>query len=688
MKHWRTFKKTELKFVKKKTKNNWITQYEPIFFDSETSKETYFDDYGTEQVKDTWVYIWASSVGDNLFYGRNLREFFDFLSIIRREYSIDDTHHIDIQVHNLSYDISYMWDLLFHMEGAEIHSLFSAPQKIISCETGTGISFKCTYRLSGRSLDKWAKDLGVPVQKQVGMIDYQETHTPADPLSHEQYKYLAYDVLTLKSCYYKEIALQGYTFANCPLTMTGFVRKLFQKAFMAKGSYYKNALLFHQCELSDAQYKRCLKAAAGGMTASSIKYISRKVYHPFGIGHVDFESHYPTQQKCNRFPMQSETLKEMGSDKHITMSDLNWYEEKFNRYYIVEIELKDLKLKKGVTAPFLFKSKCCIDVNAEVIACNGKIVAVNGVVKCCLTNFDLYIIRDQYEIGGYSILACDLYTTRYLPDYVINTIDKLFADKSNFKAKLKADPENADLKGTTSIKKGLLNSVFGCMFTKPTRPDIQIDENFEFSTNYNAETLEDFYEKKSSCMCYQWGVFTTSLARFELFKIIRDVVGYENFLYCDTDSAFYLDNPSIKWRLDEYNDRCRKEAEEKGFYTTLEDGTKKYYHHVDYEDDSGKGLVFKSLHAKCYALELTNGKLKITVAGVSRKGKDGTTREEELGSIDNMVSGFTFEKCGGTRADYSTIRKYEGYSGGGCAVLDTVKTIHEVLFQEGEYTFI
>ena len=91
---------------------------------------------------------------------------------------------------------------------------------------------------------------------------------------------------------------------------------------------------------------------------------------------------------------------------------------------------------------------------------------------------------------------------------------------------------------------------------------------------------------------------------------------------------------------------------------------------------------------KCYALELTNGKLKITVAGVSRKGKDGTTREEELGSIDNMISGFTFEKCGGTRADYSTIRKYEGYSGGGCAVLDTVKTIHEVLFQEGEFTFV
>lgn len=688
MKHWKTFKKIELQYIKKRTKDHWIKQYEPIFFDSETSKETYFDEYGTEMVKDTWVYIWACSVGGVLFYGRAIHEFFEFLEVLRREYDIDDTTHIDVQVHNLSFDISYMWDLIFHMEGAAVHCLFNAPQKIITCDTGTGISFKCTFRLSGRSLDKWSKDLGVEYRKQVGMINYKEVHRPTDPLSHEQYKYLAYDVLTQSACYYKEISLQGYNFANCPLTMTGFVRKLFQKAYMKKGSFYKNSLLFHQCELSDNQYKRCLAASAGGMTASSIRYISRKVYHPFGIGHVDFESHYPTQQICNRFPMQPQTIKEYGSARRLTFKELDWYVNKFHRYYIVDIELKDLKLHKGVTAPFLFTSKCIQDIHADVISCNGKIVMVSGVVRIVLSNFDFDIIRDQYDISGYNILACDTYTTRKLPSYVTNTINTLYARKSDIKALLKEDPENSDLKATYAITKSLLNSVYGCTFTKPVRDDIQINENFEFVTDYNSETLEDFYNRKSSCLCYQWGVFTTSLARYELHHVIKNVIGYENFLYCDTDSAFYLDKPIIKTRIEEYNDSCRKEAEEKGQYVTLEDGSLKYYHHLDYEDDSGKGLVFKSLHAKCYGLVLPGNRLKITVAGVQRKSPDGISREEELGSIDNMKSGFTFTKCGGTRADYSTIRKYEGYSGGGCAILDTVKTIHEVLFQEGEYTFI
>lgn len=183
------------------------------------------------------------------------------------------------------------------------------------------------------------------------------------------------------------------------------------------------------------------------------------------------------------------------------------------------------------------------------------------------------------------------------------------------------------------------------------------------------------------------GEYLRPLSRYELFHWIRDVVGYDAFLYCDTDSAFYLDSPSIDYRVDQYNKECEKDSIEHGYYTTLEDGSKKYYHHLDYESDSGRAKVFKSLHAKCYALEYADGHMDITVAGVPKRGKDGFTREEELQSIDNMVSGFTFERCGGTRADYSTIREYSGYSGGGCAILDTTKTIHELLFNEGEYLY-
>ena len=693
MKHWTTYKKKALEYVKKKTRKGWVLQYEPIFFDSETSKKTHLEtDPNGEQVEivdDCWVYIWACSVGNELFYGRCLHEFFDFLRLLIKELDICETKRIDIQVHNLSYDISYMWDLIFKLQkefDGESHSLFSGTRKIITHDTGIGISFKCTYRMSGRSLDKWCKDLGVEHKKLVGAIDYQETHTPYDKLDHDQYKYLAYDVLTLKDCYYKEVALQGYKFSNCPLTMTGFVRKMFQKAYRTKGEYFNNQKLFHETELNQKQYERCLKASAGGMTASSIRYISTTIFHPFGIGHVDFKSHYPTQQRINPFPMRPMTIKEPGDGRKLTFKDLKWYRDKFNYYYIVELELKNIRLKKGVTAPFLFSAKCCKDLDSNMIHCNGKVVRVDGIVKVCMTNFDLAIIIDQYEIESYNILACDMYSTRKLPGYIINTIDSLYAAKSDLKHKCKADPYNSDLAATYAMKKSQLNSVFGCTYTRPVRPDIQIDENFNYHIDYNHETLEDFYNNKNSCLSYQHGVFTTSLARFELFTVIRDVIGYDAFLYCDTDSAFYLDSPSIKMRIDEYNDNCRQDAIDNDYYVTLEDGTKEYYHNLDYESDSSKAKYFRALHAKCYALKYSDGHMSITIAGVPKKNKDGFTREDELQSIDNMVSGFTFEKCGGTRADYTTIREYQGYSGGGCAILETKKTIHEVLFNEGEYT--
>lgn len=519
MQHWTKFVKKPLKSRKRWSKDGYVTQYEPIFFDSETSKTTHFEKVKegkkerlVEVVDDCWVYIWACTVGEDLYYGRAIHEFFDFMRVLQQAYDIDEEHLIDIQVHNLSYDISYMWDLIFKFDDNKGKALFTAPRKIISYNMNNGFTFKCTYRMSGRSLDKWCKDLGVEHKKLVGYIDYQETHKPTDKLSHDQYKYLAYDVLTLKDCYYKEIALQGYNFTNCPLTMTGFVRKMFQKAYRTSGEYYNNAKLFQRTRLNEDQYNRLLKAAAGGMTASSIRYISIKVFHPFGIGHVDGESMYPTNQRIHKYPMHPTTIKEAGDNKKLTMRDLDWYQKKFECLYVVEIELKDIKLKQGVTAPFLFKSKCCIDRNAKVIHCNGKIVRVDGIIKCCLTNLDLEIIRDQYKISYYNIISCDVYDTQYLPGYVIRTIDKLYADKSNYKKKCKEDPNNIDLAATYAMKKAQLNSVFGCTYTKPVRPDIQINENFIYETEYGATTLDDFYNNKNSCLAYQWGVFTTSFS--------------------------------------------------------------------------------------------------------------------------------------------------------------------------------
>ena len=203
-----------------------VSYYEPCFYDSETSKDT-FTEVGVEHVIDTWVYLWACSVGSKVYYGRSITDFQEFLKKLLEMYETDDHHIMTIYVHNLPYDVSYFWFILFELD-PDLKCLALSPNKpfVVYCYK-VGLVFKCSYRLANRSLDKWGKDLGIKARKKVGMIDYSERHTPTDALQKEQYIYMYYDVAALKECFYKECEISKYNFVTIPLTSTGFVRKIF-----------------------------------------------------------------------------------------------------------------------------------------------------------------------------------------------------------------------------------------------------------------------------------------------------------------------------------------------------------------------------------------------------------------------------------------------------------------------------
>ena len=103
--------------------------------------------------------------------------------------------------------------------------------------------------------------------------------------------------------------------------------------------------------------------------------------------------------------------------------------------------------------------------------------------------------------------------------------------------------------------------------------------------------------------------------------------------------------------------KCREKAIQGGAFV----GSK----FLGLPEDEPRIRAFRGLHAKCYAMEEYNKKtgkfeLKVTIAGIPKKaikfidGKAVTmTNAEELGKIDNLVDGFTFKHCGGTRAIYN-----------------------------------
>lgn len=220
MYRWQKFHKPPLtkKGVYKGKKKGTVYYYKPAFFDSETSKDTYMDALGVERVYDTWVYIWACQVGNNVYYGRDILEFEKFLKLLIKTYKTDNHNILLIYIHNLPFDISYFWFILFKLD-PDLSVLALSPNKPFVCQChAVGLEFRCSFRLSNRSLDKWSKDLGTRSHKQVGMIDYTERHTPSEELDYNQYYYLNADVRTLHDCFYKECEINGYYYYNVPLT--------------------------------------------------------------------------------------------------------------------------------------------------------------------------------------------------------------------------------------------------------------------------------------------------------------------------------------------------------------------------------------------------------------------------------------------------------------------------------------
>ena len=168
--------------------------------------------------------------------------------------------------------------------------------------------------------------------------------------------------------------------------------------------------------------------------------------------------------------------------------------------------------------------------------------------------------------------------------------------------------------------------------------------------------LNKYYRSYNNFMPYQYAIYTTAHARDALFTMI-ECVGYDNFLYCDTDSVFYIETPENKIRMDEYAEQCRQRAIDGGAYV----GNK----YLGEPTNEPPLRAFRAIHSKCYAMEEWNKKteqfeLQVVIAGIPKKSTkwiDGApvvkTNAEELGNIDNLSDGFVFEHCGGTRCVYN-----------------------------------
>lgn len=667
---------------KDQQKNHKITKYATKYICLDTETSHLGNTCG-------WVYQWAAKLGELYVYGRKPSEIIDFMERVAEHYELSDDKKIVLYIHNAAYDLQYL-KLFLRRYDPSARFLAVDSHAIIECDV-IGFKIVCSYKLTNMGLAALSENYSELYDKAVGEIDYNIVRYQDSELTASDWYYMFSDVASQDDGIQGYLKMQGYRYAfRAPITSTGFVRANCRKAAKADEAWRE---IFRKTALSLEQYNLCRQCFMGGVCITSFLH-SNETIRSDKLRHKDFTSSYPARQELDYFP-------EGAPSWYGDVDSIEELEHLCSTYCCVFVlTLNDVHIKKGVTAPCIPSSKCIHKEN--YLKLNGKIVsaATLSIVVCEL---DYKWIKRQYTYDENEIYIDKMliFNRGVMPDWLKSEVYEYFKNKCS-------------LKGVNELlynkSKNMLNGVYGMTATAPVREVYEMNEDYILSKkddNNAQKQLSKYYSSYNNFMPYQYSIFTTAHARDALYTMITmtgdiedsdDLIDktdvYKNFLYCDTDSVFYIETEGNKKRMAEYAESCRKRAIDAGAYVDNK--------FLGEPTDEPPIRAFRAIHAKCYAMEEFNKKsgkyeLNVVIAGIPKRATkwvDGKpiikTNAEELGSIDNLTDGFTFKHCGGTRCIYNE-RPIEIVNLGGhitelasSAVIENIeKEISDTMYTQG-----
>ena len=689
---WNEFEPEPFLVVDKSIKNNkWEYCRPEMFADTETSWN-----HDLENPK-TWIYQWAFTYNDIIVHGRTPSQLMHCLKKIHDINGLGDCEgyrkYCRIYIHNLSYDWEYIkqW-LRITFDRKNEKTLAIQSHKILSYYID-GFEFRCSYLLTGLSLENWGKSVNAKVQKLVGAVDYDVIRYQDSKLELDDYKYMFYDVLSMFYAYKNQMDIYKNLIngsEDMPLTVTGYIRKETKNNFDELDKY-KNE--FKNTALDVETYQLCVNAFAGGITHGNRFYQGVTVKNK--IKHRDFVSHYPSQQICGYCPRGKFELYYDCDTQTDNISIDECLKLAENNCLLIEIIIENIRLKSSKTSlPYAQVSKFQENMleSGEWKKDNGRILSFTGMSLLALTEIDLKWLNKQYK---FDYCINKVYTAKKgkFPDWLTKTVRESFYEKTHYKElSKKAKQEHGEhsdeynyLNGLLMIKKGKFNGIYGMTATNPIRNEYIENDDNTWTTKKNEvneldEKLKKYYSSKNSFMSYQYGVWTTAQARDELMTFY-ELIGDENFLYADTDSIFYITNEDIEKRINDKNKEFRDINDKNNYYLIY--NNKKFYYN-QFDDENENIIKFRFLHAKCYAYITDDDELHSTIAGVCKNGRNGNNRDNELGSIDELEENKTFNDCGGVAKLYITdnieprkenINGHEVELATGCIIHNISKTL-------------
>lgn len=593
-------------------------------FDIETTR--------LKDVEQSIMYIWQFRTEKTTIYGRTWTQFETFLHRLMEP--LPAGVRIVIYVHNLSYEFQFLRGI-YNFTTDEVFATES--RKVLKCTMYDCLEFRCSYFLSNMSLSEFLDKMKVPITK-LDDYDYTKVRYPYTPMTDHELEYCFHDVEGLHQAITKSMEIDGDNIATIPLTSTGYVRRDCRKALMKP-----RILTATRDMLPDYNVYKLLRQAFRGGDTHANRYYTGKIVKD--VYSADRSSSYPGVQMNCDFPMT----------QFVPLTDLSIHniEMKIERHRALlftavfeDIELSD----KFFGCPYIPFDKCtiCVDGDRD----NGRILSAR-ILEITLTDIDYKIILKEYKWRKITISVA--YSARYgkLPQTQKDVIESYFTLKTALKGVPGKEVEYMK-------SKNKLNSIYGMSAQNPVKQDIKFNGiEFERTLTDEEYLLQEYNDR--AFMPYQHGVWTTAHARLALHEGIW-LVG-DDFIYCDTDSVKYINKHSFE----DYNAAKIKESTESGAYATDKHGIT---HYMEVYEDDGYYKRFVTLGAKKYAYEYADGKLGVTVAGVSKK-----YGAEELGRLENFKPGFIWSKAGGLESVFNDVPEITEYTTPDGYILDITPNI-------------
>lgn len=620
----------DIPFIKKG--KNCLISNVPAVFDIETSSF-----YSGDQ-KQCTMYAFVFGINGRCARGRTWNDFMHIIDIIVKTYELSEKKHFVIYVHNLSFEFQWIQHLF---EWEKVFSIDS--RKPIYAITKNGIEFRCSYLLTGYSLEVLGKNLlKYKVNKKVGDIDYKLIRHSATPLTDKEWDYILYDGLVVMAHIQEEIERLG-SLKEIPLTKTGYVRKLITDNCVKGDSRWEYIKMMKTLTLDDKEYAQVKRAYAGGFTHANVHYVNRVIKDVYSY---DFTSSYPAVMISEKYPMSAPFRVSLKNGKDF-MRHLKAYNCMF--------DVKFFNITAKVSYENYISFSRCFDINHYVLN-NGRVIEATE-LSMTLTEQDFFIIMRLYKWDGMEISNMRCFYSDYLPKEIILSILELYKKKTELKG---VPGEEAEY----MVAKNMINSVYGMCVTDICRDEIIYNKGWQENKKPNiTEQLSKYNKNPQRALYYPWGVWVTAYARANLFSGICEFG--DDYIYSDTDSIKVRNIDKHAKYIDDYNKKIKKKINDCLAHYNIEKtmatpktikGVEKPLGVWDYE---GKYDRFKTLGAKRYITE-KDGDISITIAGVSKEaGKEYLlrTRKNNTEIFRDFQEDLTFP------ARY--IYKEEEYNGSG-----------------------